>query len=226
MTCTVVIADDHPLFREALKGAVQSALPEARVCLADQVGTLLALLDAEPDAELLLLDLNMPGAHGFSALVHVRTTQPTLPVIVVSARDDADTVRRALGHGAAAFIPKSADSATLDAAIRSVMRGDRWAPLGHTDTRLAKPEADLAAMLGALTPAQFRVFGLVAAGLLNKQIAFELDISEATVKAHMSAVLRKLGVNTRTQAVMLAGQLALDPHSTPVSVVEDIPEPL
>jgi DNA-binding NarL/FixJ family response regulator len=226
MARTVLIADDHPLFREALKGAVQSALADARVCLADQVGSLLMLLEQEPDAELLLLDLNMPGAQGFSALVHVRTAQPTLPVIVVSARDDADTVRRALGHGAAAFIPKSADSATLDAAIRSVMRGDRWAPVGHHDAGLAKPESELAAVLGTLTPAQFRVFGLVASGLLNKQIAFELDISEATVKAHMSAVLRKFGVNTRTQAVMLAGQLALDPAAMPMSVVEDIAEPL
>ncbi len=224
MSRTVLIADDHPLFRIALKGAVQAALPDARVCLADQVGSLLSLLDSEPDAELLLLDLSMPGAHGFSALVHVRTTQPTLPVIVVSARDDADTVRRALGHGAAAFLPKSADSASLAAAIRTVLRGDRWAPPGHTDSRLAKPEADLAAVLGTLTPAQFRVFGLVANGLLNKQIAFELNITEATVKAHMSAVLRKLGVNTRTQAVMLAGQLALDPQLPPLPIVEDAPE--
>ena len=221
MPRTVLVADDHPLFREALRGAVQSVLPDARVLVADQVGSLLALIDAEPDAELLLLDLNMPGAQGFSALVHIRTQQPALPVIVVSARDDADTVRRALGHGAAAFIPKSADNATLDAAIRSVLRGDRWVPPGHGDTRLAASEADLAEILATLTPAQFRVFGLVAAGLLNKQIAFELDISEATVKAHMSAVLRKLGVSTRTQAVMRAGQLALDPLATPATVIED-----
>ena len=225
MTRTVLIADDHPLFREALKGAVLAVLPDVRVCVADQVGSLLELLVAEPDPELLLLDLNMPGAHGFSALVHVRTTCPTLPVVIVSARDDADTVRRALGHGAAAFIPKSADNEMLSQALHSVLRGERWSPRGAVDTALPKGESELAATLGSLTPAQFRVFGFVAAGLLNKQIAFELEISEATVKAHMSAVLRKLGVNTRTQAVMLAGQLALDPQATLTTIVEDAPEP-
>lgn len=221
MTHTVLIADDHPLFREALKGAVQSVLPDARVHLADQVGSLLTLLEQEPAADLLLLDLNMPGAQGFSALVHVRTTLPTLPVMVVSARDDADTVRRALGHGASGFVPKSADSATLNQAIRTVLRGDRFAPAGHQDVGLSSKESELAAVLSSLTPAQFRVFGLVAAGRLNKQIAFELDISEATVKAHMSAVLRKFGVHTRTQAVMLAGQLALDPSAPSVAVVDE-----
>ena len=221
MTCTVLIADDHPLFREALKGAVLAVIADARVVLADQVGSLLDLLAAEPDPELLLLDLNMPGAQGFSALVHVRTSYPALPVVIVSARDDATTIRRALGHGAAAFIPKSADNAMLSAALHAVLRGERWAPRAPVDTELPAAEVDLATTLGSLTPAQFRVFGLVAAGLLNKQIGFELGISEATVKAHMSAVLRKFGVNTRTQAVMLAGQLALDPHAAPMPVAED-----
>lgn len=219
MTSTVLIADDHPLFREALRGAVQKALPQARVLVADQVGSLLDLLEREADPELLLLDLTMPGAHGFSALVHVRTSWPTLPVIMVSARDDLPTVRRALAHGAAAFIPKSADSETLNAALQAVMRGQRWAPPGYSEAQLPKAEAELAAQLGSLTPAQFRVFGLVAAGLLNKQIAFELSVTEATVKAHMSVVMRKLGVHTRTQAVALAGQLALDPG--PALAVED-----
>jgi DNA-binding NarL/FixJ family response regulator len=219
VTGTVLIADDHPLFREALRGAVQQALPDARILLADQVGSLLDLLEREPDPELLLLDLTMPGAQGFSALVHVRTAWPALPVVMVSARDDLPTVRRALAHGAAAFIPKSADSETLSAALRAVMRGQHWAPPGYSEAQLPKAEAELAAQLGSLTPAQFRVFGLVAAGLLNKQIAFELSVTEATVKAHMSAVMRKLGVHTRTQAVALAGQLALDPG--PVLAVED-----
>lgn len=213
MSSTVLIADDHPLFREALRGAVQRALPDARVVLADQVGSLLDLLEREPDPELLLLDLTMPGAHGFSALVHVRTAWPALPVVIVSARDDMPTVRRALAHGAAAFIPKSTDSESLHAALHAVLSGQRWAPAGFSEAQLPRAEAELAAQLGSLTPAQFRVFGLVAAGLLNKQIAFELSITEATVKAHMSAVMRKLGVHTRTQAVALAGQLALDPGS-------------
>lgn len=216
---TVLIADDHPLFRDALKLAVQQVLPDARLLLADQVGRLLELLEAETDPELLLLDLTMPGAQGFSALVHVRTAWPALPVVVVSAREDPDTIRRALAHGAAAFIPKSADSQTLQQALRTVLRGAHWAPEGVRAAPLPQAEHELAQQLGSLTPAQFRVFGLVAAGLLNKQIAFELSITEATVKAHMSAVLRKLGVHTRTQAVALAGQLALDPAHAPAAAV-------
>ena len=111
----ILIADDHPLFREALRGAVLRALPEATLLEAASVGALLEALDAHPQCELLLLDLNMPGANGFSALVHLRASHPAVPMVVVSAREDADTVRRALGHGAAGFIPKSADLGTMRA---------------------------------------------------------------------------------------------------------------
>lgn len=218
----VLIADDHPLFREALKGAVAHALPGAALCEADDVGSLLALLERHPEAELLLLDLNMPGANGFSALVHVRTAYPGLPVVVVSAREDADTIRRALGHGAAGFIPKSSDMQTLVSALRTVVEGEPWAPPGVTGQLALDPgEAELARKLAELTPQQFRVLGMVCSGLLNKQIAYELKVSEATIKAHMTAILRKLGVHTRTQAVMLAGKLALDPESVRAPALED-----
>jgi len=207
----ILIADDHPLFREALKGAVASALPGAEIGEARDVGTLLALVDAYPHAELLLLDLNMPGANGFSALVHVRALHPGLPVVVVSAREDGDTVRRAMAHGATGFIPKSADVSTLVGALQVVLDGETWAPPDTGRPGALEPEeAALARRLAELTPQQFRVLGMVCAGLLNKQIAYELHVSEATVKAHMTAILRKLGVHTRTQAVMLAGKLALD----------------
>ena len=209
----ILIADDHPLFREALRGAVLRAVPGAQPLEAASVGALLEALDAHPQCELLLLDLNMPGANGFSALVHVRAAYPALPVVVVSAREDADTVRRALGHGAAGFIPKSADLDTLCMALERILDGGTWAPAQADGAALAPDEARLARALAGLTPAQFRVLGMVCAGLLNKQVAYELSITEATVKAHMSAVLRKLGVHTRTQAVMLAGKLALDPDA-------------
>lgn len=210
----ILIADDHPLFREALKGAVASALPGAEIREAQDVGSLLSLADAHPQAELLLLDLNMPGANGFSALVHVRAAHPGLPVVVVSAREDGDTVRRALAHGATGFIPKSADVPTLVGALRAVLDGETWAPPDTGRAGALEPEeAALARRLAELTPQQFRVLGMVCAGLLNKQIAYELQVSEATVKAHMTAILRKLGVHTRTQAVMLAGKLALDQAS-------------
>lgn len=209
----ILIADDHPLFREALRGAVLRAVPGAQPLEAASVGALLEALDAHPQCELLLLDLNMPGANGFSALVHVRAAYPALPVVVVSAREDADTVRRALGHGAAGFIPKSADLATMCMALERILDGGSWAPAQAGGAALAPDEARLARALAGLTPAQFRVLGMVCGGLLNKQVAYELSITEATVKAHMSAVLRKLGVHTRTQAVMLAGKLALDPDA-------------
>lgn len=209
---TLLIADDHPLFREALRGAVARVLPEATLKEADSVEKLYALVESEPDADLLLLDLNMPGAQGFSALVHLRAQHPELPVVVVSAREEPAVMRRALDHGAMGFIPKSADSATLGQALARVLEGDRWAP----PAALAAPAAgaeehDAAQRVADLTPQQFRVLQMLGAGLLNKQIAYDLGVSEATIKAHMTAILRKLGANNRTQAVLIAGKLALDP---------------
>ena len=213
-TPTILVADDHPLFREALKGAVARLLPQARLVESDSADALFASAEAYPDADLLLMDLNMPGAHGFSALVHLRGIQPQLPIIVVSAREEAHVVRRALDHGAAGFIPKSSDPATIRAAISAVLDGGQWSPpqADHAEG-LAPEEADIAQRIRELTPQQFRVLGMLGTGLLNKQIAHALGVSEATVKAHMTAILRKLGANNRTQAVLMAGRLALDPGS-------------
>ncbi|MGY0800070.1 response regulator [Lysobacter sp. A286] len=209
---TLLIADDHPLFREALRGVVARVLPTARLHEADSVGALYALVEAEPDADLLLLDLNMPGAQGFSALVHLRALHPQLPIVVVSAREEPAVMRRALDHGAVGFIPKSADVATLGEAIGTVLAGDRWAPSAAFNAPAADPdEHDAARRLRDLTPQQFRVLQMLGSGLLNKQIGYELTVSEATVKAHVTAILRKLGANNRTQAVLIAGRLALDP---------------
>ncbi|WP_374605439.1 response regulator transcription factor [Arenimonas sp.] len=210
---TILVADDHPLFREALKGAVSRLLPGAHLVESDSADGLFASAEAHPDADLVLLDLNMPGAHGFSALVHLRAVQPQLPVIVVSAREEARVVRRALDHGAAGFIPKSSDPGTIRDAIATVLDGGHWAPpqAEHSEG-LAPEEAQVAARLQELTPQQFRVLGMLGSGLLNKQIAHALGVSEATVKAHMTAILRKLGASNRTQAVLMAGRLAVDPQ--------------
>lgn len=216
----VLIADDHPLFREALKLAVTQAIPGAKVCEADSVGSLFAALDAQLDIELLLLDLNMPGAQGFSALVQSRAHYPAVPVIVVSGREDPDIVTRTLAHGAAGFVPKSAPISAIVDALRTVLQGGIWMPPASggalacaTDAPLEENESDAARRISKLTPQQFRVLSMLCAGLLNKQIAAELGVSEATVKAHMTAVMEKLGVNNRTQAVLLAQRLALD-HNT------------
>ncbi len=209
---TILIADDHPLFREALRGSVARVLPQAKLVEADNTEALYAMAIAHPDADLLLLDLNMPGAQGYSALVHLRATQPQLPVIVVSAREEPTVMRRALDHGAAGFIPKSADAQTIGTAIATVLDGGTWAPASaHAAEGVNAQEAEVAQRLRELTPQQFRVLAMVATGLLNKQIAYSMEVSEATVKAHMTAVMRKLNVGNRTQAVLLAGKLALEP---------------
>ena len=208
---TILVADDHPLFREALKGAVGKLLPMARLVESVDAESLFASAEAHPEADLLLLDLNMPGAHGFSALVHLRGVQPQLPIIVVSAREEPSVVRRALEHGAAGFIPKSSNTATIGIAIAAVLDGGHWAPPQSGDVRgVAPEEAAIAERIRDLTPQQFRVLGMLGSGLLNKQIAHAMGVSEATVKAHMTAILRKLGANNRTQAVLLAGRLAVD----------------
>ena len=211
---TLLIADDHPLFREALRHAVARILPDAQLFEADSANALYALVDAQPDADLLLLDLNMPGVQGFGALVHLRALHPQLPVVMVSAREEPALMRRALDHGAMGFIPKSSDAATLASALQQVLDGERWVP----EAALAAPpaatdERAVAARVRELTPQQFRVLQMLGAGLLNKQIGYELGVSEATIKAHMTAILRKLGASNRTQAVLLAGKLALDPDS-------------
>lgn len=219
----ILIADDHPLFRDALERAVLVAVPQARVHGADSVHALLALIAALPDAELLLLDLHMPGARGYSALAHIRGQYPELPTIVVSGHEEALVAQRALAHGAAAYIPKSTPVADIVTAIHSVLEGDVWLP--HTllqhDVQLKAEEADAAARIAKLTPQQFRVMTMLADGQLNKQIAWELNVSEATVKAHMTSIMRKLGVNNRTQVALVASQLAVDQESMPAMPDED-----
>lgn len=209
----ILIADDHPLFRDALQRAVLAALPRAQVRSADSVHGLYALIEQFPDADLLLLDLHMPGARGYSALAHIRGQYPGLPIIVVSGHEEAQVARRALAHGAAAYIPKSTAGDEIVRAIRAVLDGDVWLSpqLVGGRAELKPDEADIAARVAALTPQQFRVLTMIAEGLLNKQIAWELGVSEATVKAHMTAIMRKLGVNNRTQVALAASHLAVEP---------------
>jgi len=211
----ILIADDHPLFRDALQRAVLTAVPKARVHSAENVDGLLGLVEQFPEAELLLLDLHMPGARGYSALAHIRGQYPGLPTIVVSGHEEAQVARRALAHGASAYIPKSTPGPEIVAAVQAVLDGDVWLPhslLGEGDG-LRPDEAAAAAQVATLTPQQFRVMTMIAEGLLNKQIAWELSVSEATVKAHMTTIMRKLGVNNRTQVALIASQLAVEPGS-------------
>ncbi len=214
MNFEVLIVDDHPLYRAALKGAIAAACADAQFVEADSVAGLFDVLERHPNADLLLLDLNLPGAYGFSALAHLRGSHPQLPVIVVSAMDDRRTVRQALAFGAQGFVSKSADAATIGQNVQAALRGELLAPTDLGSDAEAGPDTgalDVAQRMAQLTPQQFRVFGMLCSGRLNKQIAYDLQIMEATVKAHMTAILRKLGAANRTQAVLMAGRLALDP---------------
>jgi DNA-binding NarL/FixJ family response regulator len=205
----LLIADDHPLVRQALTQAIFSELPDARFSEASTLDETIAILDADNDIDLLLLDLNMPGMQGFSGLFYIRAAYPQVAVVMISATESASVVRRAVDYGAAGFIPKSASIDTIRTAVRALLRGECWVPDPET---IAAPGGDarLAAQISSLTRQQLRVLMLLTEGKLNKQIAFDLNITEATVKAHVSAILQKLDVSSRTQAVILAQQLRPD----------------
>jgi DNA-binding NarL/FixJ family response regulator len=210
---TVIVADDHPLFREALGLALQQALGEVRIIQAGNMAELEAVALEHETADLVLLDLHMPGVQGFSALIYLRAHHPELPVCVISANSNPAVIQRAMDHGAAAFIHKSAPVGDLRTALKTVLAGDLWQPpeIERSSALTRADELEVAERIGELTPQQFRVLMMVAEGLLNKQIAYDLEISEATVKAHMTAIFRKLGVTNRTQAVLMAQRLAVDP---------------
>jgi DNA-binding NarL/FixJ family response regulator len=211
MNYEVIIVDDHPLYRLALKGAVAAACTNCEIFEAGSVGGLFDALDQHPRVDLLLLDLNLPGAYGFNALAHLRGSHPELPIIVISASDDPRTMRQALAFGAQSFLSKSADAATIGESVQAILRGEvvTQAGLGPEGEPGADDGAlEIAHRMAQLTPQQFRVFGMLCAGRLNKQIGEDLKITEATVKAHMTVILRKLGAVNRTQAVLLAGRLA------------------
>ena len=206
---TIIVADDHPLFRGALRQALGSLVPNARVLEATGLDDLNAALGRERDVDLILLDLSMPGVQGFSGLILLRAQHPQTPVVIVSANEDPAVIRRAVAIGATGFIPKSLDTRQIGEAIEAVLAGDTWTP---PDVDLSAGEdgeaADLVRRLSTLTPQQVRVLMMLSEGLLNKQIAFELSVSEATVKAHVSAILQKLGVDSRTQAVIAAAKIS------------------
>lgn len=210
----LLIADDHPLFREALRGLISKHYPSAKIYEAENADSLFALVDDHADADLLLLDLNMPGAEGYSSLVFLRSQHPQLPIAIISAHEDPTLMRRAVEHGAMGYIPKSTDIDTLCTAIDHILSGEVWLPKNAQKTpAVTLKEKKAAKLVSELTPQQFRVLQMVTRGRLNKQIAYDLGVSETTIKTHMTAILRKLGVNNRTQAVLLAYELDLQSKS-------------
>lgn len=209
----ILIADDHPLFRMALKQAVMQAFPKATVVEAENIDNLERLTESGAQFAFILLDLHMPGAHGFSGLIFMRERYRTVPLIVVSASEEPTIIHKTMEYGANGFIPKSATIDTIVKAIEKICAGEKWLPahvMPQTNPLLKQEDHDLAKSIAALTPQQFRVLGMLAEGQLNKQIAFDLNVSEATIKAHMTAIFRKLGVRNRTQAVIKLQELEID----------------
>ena len=204
---TVVVADDHPLIREALRHAVTKAVISARVLEAASLPEALVFIEGEASVDLAILDLNMPGMNGFAGLAQLRSSEPSLPVAIVSAFTEPEVIRRALELGAAGFIPKTLPLAGIADAIRTILAGEIWVP-GELQPSHSDQTAE---RLRELTPQQLRVLAMISQGLANKQIAYALSVGEPTVKAHVTAILRKLGVTSRTQAVIAARLIDLPP---------------
>lgn len=204
-----LIVDDHPLFRAALRQTLQAQSNRPEVFEAQDVDSLQQAIIDLPTISLILLDLHMPGAHGFSSLIHLNSQAPHIPVIVISADDSEDITRRAIHHGAAGFLSKSSSTQEVGKAIETVLAGGTAIPFGtNLEGNLSDAEERAVAnVLGTLTPQQFRVTTMLSQGLLNKQIAYELDVTEATVKAHLTEIFKKLGVHSRTQAVLAISKL-------------------
>lgn len=204
-TLSFLIADDHPMVRDALVSALAQSFAGARFSMAGTLGQAQEALDQAPETDAVLLDLDMPGMDGLTGLARLRSEHPTVPIVIVSAQREAAIVRRAYELGASAYIDKSASLEEIAGIVRAVLDGEIFTP----------PEAvagdTFAQRAAQLTPQQWRVLALMVQGDQNKVIAYKLGVGEATVKAHVTVILRKLGVRSRTQAVIEARGLALPP---------------
>jgi DNA-binding NarL/FixJ family response regulator len=216
----VIIADDHPLFRDALKQTLATSLPDIGFTEVGSVEKLLDALSANADTDLVLLDLKMPGEKGaaslsgLTGLMYLRSQHPEIPVVIVSASDNPSMIRRCANLGAAGFISKSLPVDKIRLAVKTVLDGGVWFSDEMPREAGGDELGDLASRLATLTPQQVRVLSMLGQGLLNKQIAYELTVSEATVKAHVSAILQKLSVDSRTQAVIAVNRIAaVDDHA-------------
>lgn len=217
MANAIVIADDHPLMRAAIRASVETAWPGyAIVEVADAAA---ARVEAEKGGvAMMTLDLHMPDSAGLLTLMELRKDFPAMPVAIISASEEARIRQGAKALGASAFIPKSASLDVMREALAAVAEGELWFP-DIASEAACEADDDALERLARLTPAQRRILALVAEGKLNKQIAHEMDISEATVKAHLTGIFRRLGVINRTQAVLMAGKLD-DPGMPPLGDAE------
>ena len=209
---TLLIADDHPLYRDALKGALTLSTNKLDIIETGDLNSTVQAID-ETEIDLLMLDLHMPGSSDLFGFLHIQKLHPDLPIAVISGIEDASLISKIVGLGAIGFIPKTASASQIGEALNAMLEGDVWLP---ESVRLKIQDVDenfskLAENVASLTPSQYKVLCYMRDGLLNKQIGYNLDIAEATVKAHVTAIFRKLGINNRTQAVLIASELQLEP---------------
>ncbi|AUW60682.1 DNA-binding response regulator (plasmid) [Sphingobium sp. SCG-1] len=212
----ILIADDHSLVRDGLRTVISAAFDRFELFEAASLDEAIAVIEREGSLDLVLLDLHMPGSNGMSGLERLRASYPAIPVAIVSASQEFGVARDALAAGASGFIPKSLRRSAIVDAIRRIAAGEIFFPEDWSDagTPAGPAEVDILRRIDTLTPQQKVVLGFVVAGMLNKQIAFELDVSITTVKAHVSAILNKLNVFSRTQAVLLATRVNFHATST------------
>ncbi len=215
----ILIADDHPLYREAMMGVIGRAFPETILYEAEDLESVLAIVDKCEDLDLMLLDLNMPGMDGLNGLIQLRNTAPDIPVAMISAEQDRDVVLRAITYGAVGFITKTAGRDNIGEAIAKILDGQVYLPsnvirngrpsesAGKSESRDVDPK-----LLESLTNRQLLVLERLANGESNKQIAYQLNIAETTVKTHVSAILSKLSVHNRMQAVLCASKINFDQY--------------
>ncbi|MDO6841883.1 response regulator transcription factor [Paraglaciecola chathamensis] len=210
---TLLVSDDHPLYRDALRGALTLSFSDLSLLEAADLMQTVAILEEHKDIDLLLLDLHMPGSGDLFGLIHIRKLFPELPVAVVSGLEEPTIITKVINLGALGFVPKTTGAAQIAQAVTSMLEGDIWLPQGYAsdEVELDNEFAELADKVASLTPAQYKVLCYMRDGLLNKQIAYNLDIATATVKAHVTAIFKKLQINNRTQAVLIASQLQLEP---------------
>lgn len=204
-----LIADDHPLFREALKGALSPLYEAVEFTESDGLESTIESIERSGHLDIILLDLSMPGCENFYGVIRVCGDYPHIPVIVISASDHPKIISQALAYGAKGYVSKSAAISSIAEAIDTVLNGGTWVPeeLKNQIDNISDEQQEIAAMVSELTPKQFLVLNYLQEGKLNKQIAYDMSVTEATVKAHTSAIFKKLKVNTRTQAVLLVEKL-------------------
>lgn len=206
------VADDHPLFRNAMSDVIDIHFPNSNITTSSALEETITALKDNSEIDILFLDLNMPGSEDLYGLISVRRNFPEVPVVIVSGWQDQRIIARAVGHGASGFIPKSLPTDTIVDAVKRILSGEHWTPIDPAHLEQSAPDAselDIAHRISTLTTQQHKVLSSLKEGQLNKQIAYDLGITEATVKAHISAILKKLQVANRTQAVVALSKISL-----------------